>query len=31
MHQDQIAGRDPTYKPNFASGQEPDQRRTGIR
>jgi predicted HD phosphohydrolase len=31
MHQDQIAGRDPTYKPQFASGQEPDQRRTSAR
>lgn len=28
MHQDQIAGRDPTYKPVFTSGGEPDQRRT---
>jgi len=31
MHQDQIAGRDPAYKPQFASGQEPDQRRTSAR
>ena len=28
MHTDQIAGRDPTYKPRFLSGVEPDQRRT---
>jgi hypothetical protein len=28
MHQDQIAGREQTYKPRFAGGQEPDQRRT---
>ena len=28
MHQDQVAGRDPKYKPRFASGSgEPDQRR----
>jgi hypothetical protein len=27
MHTDQIAGRDPAYKPRFLSGQEPDQRR----
>ncbi len=27
MHTDQIAGRDPTYKPRFLSGVEPDQRR----
>ena len=27
MHQDQIAGRDPEYKPRFVGGQEPDQRR----
>ncbi|MGH2597963.1 MAG: DinB family protein, partial [Dehalococcoidia bacterium] len=27
MHTDQIAGRDPEYKPRFLSGQEPDQRR----
>ncbi len=30
MHQDQIAGRDPSYKPRFATGREPDQRRTRI-
>ncbi len=31
MHQDQIAGRDPSYKPRYAGGgQEPDQRRTRI-
>jgi len=28
MHIDQIAGVEPTYKPQFASGSEPDQRRT---
>ena len=28
MHADQVAGRDPTYKPRFLSGGEPDQRRT---
>ena len=27
MHVDQLSGRDPTYKPKFASGVEPDQRR----
>jgi hypothetical protein len=27
MHTDQIAGRDPAYKPRFLSGAEPDQRR----
>ncbi len=27
MHTDQIAGRDPDYKPRFAGGVEPDQRR----
>lgn len=27
MHTDQIAGREPTYKPRFLSGREPDQRR----
>lgn len=31
MHQDQIAGRDPAYKPQFTSGREPDQRRTRVR
>ncbi len=28
MHQAQIAGRDSSYKPRFATGREPDQRRT---
>lgn len=28
MHRDQIAGRDPAYKPKFVGGNEPDQRRT---
>lgn len=27
MHTDQVAGRDPEYKPRFLSGVEPDQRR----
>jgi len=27
MHIDQIEGREPTYRPRFLSGQEPDQRR----
>ena len=27
MHRDQIAGRDPEYKPKFVGGTEPDQRR----
>ncbi len=27
MHNDQIAGREPDYKPKFAGGKEPDQRR----
>lgn len=27
MHRDQMAGRDPEYKPRFVGGQEPDQRR----
>ncbi len=27
MHTDQIAGREPEYKPRFVSGVEPDQRR----
>lgn len=27
MHSDQMAGRDPEYKPRFVGGQEPDQRR----
>ena len=28
MHRDQMAGRDPSYKPKFVGGKEPDQRRT---
>jgi hypothetical protein len=27
MHRDQMAGRDPEYKPKFTAGTEPDQRR----
>lgn len=27
MHRDQIAGREPQYKPRFVGGREPDQRR----
>jgi len=27
MHRDQMAGREPEYKPKFAGGKEPDQRR----
>lgn len=27
MHRDQMAGRDPQYKPRFVGGKEPDQRR----
>jgi hypothetical protein len=27
MHRDQMAGRDPEYKPRFVGGREPDQRR----
>lgn len=27
MHRDQMAGREPEYKPTFAGGKEPDQRR----
>jgi hypothetical protein len=27
MHVDQMSGREPEYKPNFAGGAEPDQRR----
>lgn len=27
MHRDQMAGRDPSYKPKYAGGKEPDQRR----
>ena len=30
MHQDQIAGRDPAYKPRFVGGEEPDQRRRRV-
>ncbi len=30
MHQDQIAGREASYKPKFTAGKEPDQRRTRI-
>ena len=30
MHQDQIAGREGSYKPKFVTGTEPDQRRTRI-
>lgn len=29
MHRDQMAGREPEYKPRYAGGQEPDQRRGG--
>jgi uncharacterized damage-inducible protein DinB len=29
MHRDQMAGRDPSYKPKFVGGREPDQRRGG--
>ncbi len=28
MHRDQMAGRDPEYKPKFVGGAEPDQRRS---
>ena len=31
MHQAQIAGREPTYKPRFVRGREPDQRRTQVK
>ena len=27
MHRDQMAGRDPAYRPRFVGGKEPDQRR----
>jgi len=27
MHRDQMAGREPTYRPRFVGGREPDQRR----
>jgi hypothetical protein len=27
MHRDQMAGREPDYRPRFTTGQEPDQRR----
>ena len=30
MHQAQIAGRESDYKPRFAGGREPDQRRTRV-
>ena len=30
MHSDQIAGREPEYKPRFLSGEEPDQRRRQV-
>ena len=30
MHQAQIAGREPDYRPRYASGREPDQRRVRI-
>jgi len=30
MHKDQMAGRDPEYKPRFVGGQEPDQRRRRV-
>jgi len=30
MHQAQIAGREPDYKPRYPGGREPDQRRTKI-
>jgi hypothetical protein len=30
MHSDQIAGREPDYKPRFVGGKEPDQRRHRI-
>lgn len=30
MHQAQIAGREPGYKPRYATGDEPDQRRVRI-
>lgn len=28
MHRDQMAGRDPSYRPKFVGGKEPDQRRS---
>ena len=31
MHQDQIAGREGSYKPKFVTGVEPDQRRTRLK
>ena len=31
MHQAQIAGRESTFKPNFVTGSEPDQRRVRLR
>jgi hypothetical protein len=30
MHQDQIAGRESSYKPRYATGSEPDQRRNRV-
>ena len=30
MHTDQIAGREPEYRPRFLSGEEPDQRRRQV-
>jgi hypothetical protein len=27
MHYDQVRGEEPTYKPQYAGGKEPDQRR----
>ncbi len=29
MHQDQIAGRESSYRPRYVAGREPDQRRAG--
>lgn len=31
MHYDQVRGEEPSYKPRFRSGQEPDQRRPAAR
>src|SRR3990170_8943993 len=31
MHTDQLSGREPTYKPQFAGGREPDQRTPRLR
>ena len=30
MHYDQVRGEEPTYKPRFRSGKEPDQRRPAV-